>query len=771
MAVSENDLVVGPLTPAAGVTTISLDFYFEQASWLEVYKAGSETPLVLNTDYTVTGDGTSSGVVTLTTPANGTDAYSIYLAVPLERSSDLQLRGEFKSGPFNVELDRVWQAMQGIDTRLGRTLRVSRTSNVPTPLFSDTAAERSDRVLTFSGDGSGLEVGPTTAEIENAQAYAEAAFDAAVLAGLAFTNLAALEADTALTYSTGEVGTVATGDMVVVGGKYARIAASGASDHHGITAGGVKWYEAGPDFSTRARMVAAWARMDAAGDTVAVGTIWFDDLGQYRFLDDGNTDIAGMTGWEAAEPYTVLHHGAAGDGATDDESAFAAAEAAGLSPVLVRDAHRIVATPAAHNISYTLTQGASVTPDSGGWNPRRYYKDGVTPYDRKVNFAADNPSVPVEFYANLTDSYQLHKYWINQWGHQERDTDGNLSGSFTAGKIPGGQSRMARTGAYQNYWQGSHSGEGDAYLHYGSMLATPHGSTGSVVYWSGQNSTGYSGFQINAAGAKVNLYGMGDCVLDDKGYQDVAMLGNVSILKPTGGDSGGYEIPRFNYLAMNSGTDDVDHAYGVIGDYFVGVDLSQGTYSGAALALKSGDSIAFDASVAPGGKFTTQTVGDYRIRKSGSKLDFIAGDNPTLQIYADRGIILPSTQGQVSWRVYGTSATAFCSMGQFNTTSYVGAWTTGAEATTLQLMAANASGVEQNVATLTGDGFVNLGVSGGGLKVMGSQVIGTRKIGWGAPTGTATRTTFATTTVTTEQLAERVHALIVDLTSHGVIGA
>ena len=182
MAVSKNDLVVGPLIPAADVTTISLDFFFENASWLEVYKTGSETPLVLNTDYTVAGAGTSSGVVTLTTPANGSDAYSVYLIVPLERSSDMQLRGEFKSKPFNVELDRVWQAMQGIDTRLGRMLRVSRTSNVPTPLFSDTAAERSDRVLKFSGDGSGLEVGPTETQVENAQSHADAARQSAELA-------------------------------------------------------------------------------------------------------------------------------------------------------------------------------------------------------------------------------------------------------------------------------------------------------------------------------------------------------------------------------------------------------------------------------------------------------------------------------------------------------------------------------------------------------------------------------------------------------------
>ena len=38
-----------------------------------------------------------------------------------------------------------------------------------------------------------------------------------------------------------------------------------------------------------------------------------------------------------------------------------------------------------------------------------------------------------------------------------------------------------------------------------------------------------------------------------------------------------------------------------------------------------------------------------------------------------------------------------------------------------------------------------------------------RATGWGAPTGTATRTTFDTTTVTLPQLAERVKAMLDDL--------
>ena len=53
-----------------------------------------------------------------------------------------------------------------------------------------------------------------------------------------------------------------------------------------------------------------------------------------------------------------------------------------------------------------------------------------------------------------------------------------------------------------------------------------------------------------------------------------------------------------------------------------------------------------------------------------------------------------------------------------------------------------------------------------------NQVVSSRKTGWSAPTGTATRTTFATSTVTLSQLAETVKALIDDLsTHHGLIGS
>jgi hypothetical protein len=59
-------------------------------------------------------------------------------------------------------------------------------------------------------------------------------------------------------------------------------------------------------------------------------------------------------------------------------------------------------------------------------------------------------------------------------------------------------------------------------------------------------------------------------------------------------------------------------------------------------------------------------------------------------------------------------------------------------------------------------------------RVAGTPVVKAQVTGWAAATGTATRTTFDTATVTTAQLAERVKALIDDLgatAGHGLIDA
>jgi hypothetical protein len=79
----------------------------------------------------------------------------------------------------------------------------------------------------------------------------------------------------------------------------------------------------------------------------------------------------------------------------------------------------------------------------------------------------------------------------------------------------------------------------------------------------------------------------------------------------------------------------------------------------------------------------------------------------------------------------------------------------------------NTTGTER----LSVTGNIQLTSTADSYRVGTNNVVGSRKTGWAAPTGTATRTAFDTATVAVADLAERVKALIDDLTSHGLIGA
>lgn len=73
--------------------------------------------------------------------------------------------------------------------------------------------------------------------------------------------------------------------------------------------------------------------------------------------------------------------------------------------------------------------------------------------------------------------------------------------------------------------------------------------------------------------------------------------------------------------------------------------------------------------------------------------------------------------------------------------------------------------------TITFGGVGNF-LSSAGFTLGGSSVLTAAKTGWTTdPTGTLTRTTFISDSVTLPNLAARVAALIVDLRSHGMIGA
>ncbi|WP_372570356.1 hypothetical protein [Ruegeria jejuensis] len=83
-------------------------------------------------------------------------------------------------------------------------------------------------------------------------------------APLNFDLTADLLADNELTYLLGTRNTVEAGEQIWADHALYEVAASGASDHHETTAGGIKLYESGYVFSNETRLLAAISRIGAS---------------------------------------------------------------------------------------------------------------------------------------------------------------------------------------------------------------------------------------------------------------------------------------------------------------------------------------------------------------------------------------------------------------------------------------------------------------------------------------------------------------------------
>lgn len=187
-------------------------------------------------------------------------------------------------------------------------------------------------------------------------------------------------------------------------------------------------------------------------------------------------------------------------------------------------------------------------------------------------------------------------------------------------------------------------------------------------------------------------------------------------------------------------------------------------------------------------KYTgTSTIGDSLLKESTNVIEMYNSTNQqTLRVYSTRtdasnyrfAALTQTTAGELQLRSEGLGSgatgntfslflngtTAF-SVSAANTATFTGGMQMGA-ASTFQF-----AGRTKITST---DGTLNLTNQAGsgftGLQFVGTQVLTTRRTGWTAPTGTATRTSFATGSVTLPALAEAVKALIDDLTTHGLIG-
>lgn len=272
-----------------------------------------------------------------------------------------------------------------------------------------------------------------------------------------------------------------------------------------------------------------------------------------------------------------------------------------------------------------------------------------------------------------------------------------------------------RTSIPALYIEGFHSGYGDMPGISTHLGITRHANWASATKWTGRNSVPLYDGQAGAVSSHVNLYGQ-EYVLKDSGNASVAAIGAVFNYNRTGTNAEAYTTPWLGIRMQSIGSQKADWAYQVVGLWNGGVDFTGMTLptSNAVMAIPTNGRIYMGADPSSAG--TTLFAGDTGLSLGTHWIDF-----------------------------------------------------TG---TTMRMVVSGQPVLQATSTAITSTGYFNSSVA---FRVNGLQVVGPRKNGWGAvPTGTLNRATFDTATVTLEQLAQRVAALITDLHStagHGLITA
>lgn len=135
----------------------SVPFYFLSNSHLKVTlraSDGTETVKVLNTDYTVTGAGVSSGgTVTLTSaPAVGVTVV-ITRDVPQTQDVDYQPNDPFPAQTHELALDKLTMEVQQLQEQITRSLKLSTTNTMNSTAFTVGPTDRANKVLSFDASG------------------------------------------------------------------------------------------------------------------------------------------------------------------------------------------------------------------------------------------------------------------------------------------------------------------------------------------------------------------------------------------------------------------------------------------------------------------------------------------------------------------------------------------------------------------------------------------------------------------------------------------
>lgn len=134
--------------------TISIPWYFLDEGDLVVVSTDpdsyEDTTLVLNTDYTTTGEGEEAGGSVILAAGAQYDIVTVYGGAGLTQTYDLQNYSQLSYSALERAYDRLTMLVQQLQTKIANCLRVP-VSN--TPIAEITRADRLNTVVGFDEDG------------------------------------------------------------------------------------------------------------------------------------------------------------------------------------------------------------------------------------------------------------------------------------------------------------------------------------------------------------------------------------------------------------------------------------------------------------------------------------------------------------------------------------------------------------------------------------------------------------------------------------------
>jgi len=131
----------------------------------------------LTTDYTVSGAGDSAGgsVTFITAPTNGV-LITLKRQISIQRTSDFQESGEFRSKVINDELDTLTASLQQVNDETARSLRLSDTDPTTSLTLPDKTS-RASMFLSFDSNGDPIAAAGTSANLGPVSTFIDTLLD------------------------------------------------------------------------------------------------------------------------------------------------------------------------------------------------------------------------------------------------------------------------------------------------------------------------------------------------------------------------------------------------------------------------------------------------------------------------------------------------------------------------------------------------------------------------------------------------------------------